>query len=89
MRAIAYRQPGPIDRADALIDVELPRPIPTGRDILVAVRAISVNPVDAKVRAGAAPFDGRDERVLGWDAAGVVEAASAGSPTRRKGMTTP
>ena len=54
MRAIAYRQPGPIDRADALIDVELPRPIPTGRDILVAVRAISVNPVDAKVRTGAA-----------------------------------
>ena len=74
MRAIAYRQPGPIDRADALIDVELPRPIPTGRDILVAVRAISVNPVDAKVRTGAAPFDGRDERILGWDAAGVVEA---------------
>jgi NADPH2:quinone reductase len=73
MRAIAYHQPGPIDRADALIDVELPRPIPTGRDILVAVRAISVNPVDAKVRAGAAPFDGRDERVLGWDAGGVVE----------------
>ncbi|MCU6455302.1 zinc-binding alcohol dehydrogenase family protein [Sphingomonas sp. A2-49] len=74
MRAIAYRQPGPIDRADALIDVELPRPVPTGRDILVAVLAISVNPVDAKVRAGAAPFDGRDERILGWDAAGVVEA---------------
>jgi NADPH2:quinone reductase len=76
MRAIAYHQPGPIDRADALIDVELPRPIPTGRDILVAVRAISVNPVDAKVRTGAAPFDGRDERILGWDAAGVVEAVS-------------
>jgi len=74
MRAIAYRQPGPIDRDGALIDVELPRPVPTGRDILVAVRAISVNPVDAKVRAGAAPFDRRDERILGWDAAGVVEA---------------
>lgn len=74
MRAIAYRQPGPIDRADALNDIELPRPIPIGHDILVAVRAISVNPVDAKVRTGAAPFDGRDERVLGWDAAGVVEA---------------
>lgn len=74
MRAIAYRQPGPVNRADALIDVDLPRPIPTGRDILVAVRAISVNPVDAKVRAGAAPFDRRDERILGWDAAGVVEA---------------
>ena len=74
MRAIAYRQPGPIDRADALVDVDLPRPVPGGRDILVAVRAISVNPVDAKVRTGAAPFDGRDERILGWDAAGVVEA---------------
>lgn len=74
MRAIAYRQPGPIDRDEALVDVELPRPVPTGRDILVAVRAISVNPVDAKVRNGAAPFDGRDERILGWDAAGVVEA---------------
>lgn len=74
MRAITYRQPGPINRADALIDIDLPRPIPTGRDILVAVRAISVNPVDAKVRTGAAPFDGRDERILGWDAAGVVEA---------------
>jgi NADPH2:quinone reductase len=73
MRAIAYRQPGPIDRDEALVEVELPRPVPTGRDILVAVRAISVNPVDAKVRTGAAPFDGRDERILGWDAAGVVE----------------
>jgi NADPH2:quinone reductase len=74
MRAIAYRQPGPIDRADALVDVELPRPAPAGRDILVAVEAVSVNPVDAKVRAGAPPFDGRAERILGWDAAGVVEA---------------
>lgn len=74
MRAIAYRQPGPIDRANALVEVELPRPVPTGCDILVAVRAISVNPVDAKVRTGGAPFDGRDERILGWDAAGVVEA---------------
>ena len=74
MRAIAYRQPGPIDRPDALVDIDLPRPAPTGRDLLVAVQAVSVNPVDAKVRAAAAPFAGRSERVLGWDAAGVVEA---------------
>ncbi|MBI0476340.1 zinc-binding alcohol dehydrogenase family protein [Sphingomonas sp. MA1305] len=74
MRAIAYRQPGPIDRPDALVDVELPKPMPTGRDILVKVQAVSVNPVDAKVRLGASPFDGRTERILGWDAAGVVEA---------------
>ncbi|MBB5712446.1 zinc-binding alcohol dehydrogenase family protein [Sphingomonas xinjiangensis] len=73
MRAIAYRKPGAIDRPDALIDLDLPRPVPGGRDILVAVQAVSVNPVDTKVRAGAEPFEGRSERILGWDAAGVVE----------------
>lgn len=74
MRAIGYRQPGLIDRPDALIEFDLPRPTPRGRDILVAVKAVSVNPVDAKVRAGATPFEGRSERILGWDAAGVVAA---------------
>lgn len=74
MRAIAYRQPGPADRTDALLDMELAKPVPSGRDLLVAVHAVSVNPVDAKVRAAAPPFEGRAERILGWDAAGIVEA---------------
>jgi len=74
MRAIAYRQPGSIDRTHALLDLDLPKPVPTGRDILVAVHAVSVNPVDAKVRAAALPFEGRAERILGWDAAGIIEA---------------
>jgi NADPH:quinone reductase len=74
MRAIAYRQPGPIDRPEALIELDLPRPVPAGRDLLVAVQAVSVNPVDTKQRKNAAPFDGRAERILGWDAAGIVEA---------------
>ncbi|NMN04955.1 MULTISPECIES: zinc-binding alcohol dehydrogenase family protein [unclassified Novosphingobium] len=74
MQAIGYQNPGPIDRNDALIDIELPRPEPTGHDILVAVHAVSVNPVDTKVRTGAKPLAGADYRVLGWDAAGVVEA---------------
>ena len=52
MRAIGYQQPGEVGRADALVDVELPTPTPTGRDILVEVRAVSVNPVDTKVRKG-------------------------------------
>ena len=55
MKAVAYLQPGAIDRADALIDVELPRPVPSGRDLLVEVQAIAVNPVDTKVRRSAAP----------------------------------
>ena len=73
MKAVAYRKSLPIDHADALIDVELPAPQATGRDLLVAVRAISVNPVDVKIRKNAAPAEG-ETKVLGWDAAGVVKA---------------
>jgi zinc-binding alcohol dehydrogenase family protein len=73
MKAIAFRISLPITDADALIDVELPAPQAAGRDLLVEVRAISVNPVDVKVRKNGAPADG-EQRVLGWDAAGVVKA---------------
>ena len=73
MKAIAFRTSLPITDADALIDVELPAPHAAGRDLLVEVRAISVNPVDVKVRKNGAPADG-EQRVLGWDAAGVVKA---------------
>lgn len=71
MKAIAYRAAGPIDRDDALIDVALPDPVARGRDLLVAVRAVSVNPVDTKVRRKAEPAAG-DLRVLGFDAVGRV-----------------
>jgi NADPH2:quinone reductase len=71
MRAVGYKYPGPINAADALEDIELPRPAPTGRDLLVEVRAVSVNPADTKVRARAKPANG-DWRILGFDAAGVV-----------------
>jgi NADPH2:quinone reductase len=72
MRAVAYRTPLPISDDQALIDVELPRPTPTGRDLLVEVRAISVNPVDTKQRRRAGPAKGQEFKVLGWDVAGVV-----------------
>jgi len=73
MKAIAYRQSLPIDHADALLDIELPVPQATGRDLLVAVRAISVNPVDTKIRRNVAPAEGQ-AKVIGWGAAGVVQA---------------
>jgi NADPH2:quinone reductase len=76
MKAIGYRTPGPITDAAALVDIELPKPNPSGRDILVEVRAVSVNPVDYKVRRSTAP-QGEDWQVLGWDAAGVVIATGA------------
>ena len=73
MKAVAYRQPGPIDHPDSLVDVDLPTPDPAGRDLLIEVAAISVNPVDTKVRVSSAPAPG-DVKVLGWDAVGRVVA---------------
>lgn len=74
MKAIGYRTPGPITDEASLVDIDLPDPVPTGRDILVRVRAVSVNPVDYKVRSSSAP-EGDSWKVLGWDASGVVIAA--------------
>ena len=73
MKAIGYHQPGSVDRDDALLDLEVPAPIPGQRDLLVRVKAVSVNPVDTKVRNSAARSDA-DPKILGWDAAGIVEA---------------
>lgn len=75
MKAIVYTQHGlPIDNPAALIDMELPDPVPGPRDLLVRVHAVSVNPVDTKVRNGSAVTS---PRVLGWDAAGIVEAVGS------------
>jgi len=73
MKAVAYKTPGPINRTDSLLDVTLNTPKAEGRDLLVKIHAVSVNPVDAKIRAMRAP-EGDAWAVLGWDAAGVVEA---------------
>ena len=73
MKAVAYRQAGPLERPDSLLDADLPTPVPTGRDLLVEIAAVSVNPVDTKVRASTAPAAG-DLKVLGWDAVGRVVA---------------
>jgi NADPH2:quinone reductase len=73
MKAIGYTHCHPIDHPESLLDLDLPEPAPPpGRDLLVEVRAVSVNPVDAKQRAAADP--GGTARVLGFDAAGVVRA---------------
>jgi NADPH:quinone reductase len=76
MKAIAIRRYLPIDDVTSLIDVDLPEPVATGRDILVDVKAIAVNPVDFKVRRGKGKEDVVEDppRVIGWDASGVVKA---------------
>ncbi|TAL22434.1 MAG: zinc-binding alcohol dehydrogenase family protein [Aquabacterium sp.] len=74
MKAVAYQLAGPISAPESLIDIELPRPQAGGRDLLVEVRAVSVNPVDTKVRASANP-EGTPYKVIGYDAVGVVVEA--------------
>jgi zinc-binding alcohol dehydrogenase family protein len=76
MKAVGYRQSHPIEHPEALLDIDLPEPVPGAHDLLVEVKAVSVNPVDTKVRNSAGPLEG-DYRVLGWDAAGVGRAAGA------------
>lgn len=72
MKAIAITQAsGAHGNIEALEEITLPVPVAAGHDLLVEVKAISVNPVDTKVRAG---FSGDTPRVLGWDAVGVVKS---------------
>ena len=74
MRAVGYQDSLPIEAAAALVDIELPKPKPLGRDLLIQVQAVSVNPVDTKVWLRARPEAG-GWKVLGYDAAGTVIAA--------------
>src|SRR6266576_2868634 len=73
MKAVGYRKSLPVEATDSLIDFETAKPEPKGRDIRVAVKAISANPVDYKVRKRAAPPEG-ETKILGFDAAGIVDA---------------
>ncbi|MEJ5019912.1 zinc-binding alcohol dehydrogenase family protein [Ochrobactrum vermis] len=71
MKAVAYQDAGKLERVDSLIDVTLDKPVAAGRDLLVQVEAVSVNPVDYKIRNGVSPEAGQ-WKVLGWDVVGTV-----------------
>jgi len=76
MKAIGYTQAHALNAPSqtGLVDITLPDPTPTGHDVLVEVKAISVNPVDTKVRTGVSPAEGQQYKVLGYDASGIVRA---------------
>ena len=76
MRAVAFYRPLPIDDPEALVDITAEKPSPAGRDLLVKVAAVSVNPVDTKVRRRPVA-DAAAPKILGWDAAGTIEAVGA------------
>jgi NADPH2:quinone reductase len=75
MRAVGYRKALPISDPASLEDLEVPVPEPGPRDLLVRVEAVSVNPVDVKVRASSDP--GGEPKILGYDAAGTVVATGS------------
>ena len=83
MKAIGFNQPRSIDDVHALEDIQLDLPSPGPRDLLVAVQAVSVNPIDTKLRQR--PLDQPGHRVLGFDAAGVVEAVGSEVSRFQKG----
>ena len=72
MKAVGFKKSLPIAEQDSLLDIDLPEPVAAARDLVVEVKAISVNPVDTKMRMRGVPEG--ETRVLGFDAAGVVKA---------------
>lgn len=76
MKAVGYTQSLAIEDERSLQDIELPEPIIGEHDLLVEVHAVSVNPVDTKIRKNQQPLAG-EYKVLGWDAAGIVKAVGS------------
>jgi NADPH2:quinone reductase len=71
MKAIGFDRYLPKENPSSFLDLNLPNPVAKGRDLLVQVKAISVNPVDTKVRSRTEGI--LDEpRIIGWDVAGIV-----------------
>lgn len=72
MKAVGLFRYLPIEHPESLIHVDIEKPVATGKDLLIKVKAISVNPVDTKVRAPKRKMEDTP-RILGWDVAGIVE----------------
>ncbi|MBB5479436.1 zinc-binding alcohol dehydrogenase family protein [Micromonospora parathelypteridis] len=83
MQVVGYRRNLPIDNPESLVDAEIDVPAPGPHDLLVRIEAVSVNPVDVKVRAGSDPEGAL--KVLGYDAAGTVSAVGPGVTRFRVG----
>ncbi|MFQ3173255.1 MAG: NADPH2:quinone reductase, partial [Flavobacterium sp.] len=75
MKAIGFKKSLPINEANSFIAFETEKPNPSGFDLLVKIAAISVNPVDYKIRQSAAKdITLETPKIIGWDAVGIVEA---------------
>ncbi|WGK64967.1 zinc-binding alcohol dehydrogenase family protein [Croceiramulus getboli] len=72
MKAVGYKENLAIENEDSLQNIEVSIPKATGKDLLVEVKAISVNPVDYKIRQSRTSENGEWE-IIGWDASGIVK----------------
>lgn len=77
MKAVGFTKPLPIDEEESLLEFETEMPAPGSQDLLVKVSAVSINPVDAKLRIRSAGTELHRPRILGFDASGFVEAVGA------------
>ena len=76
MKAVGYTRPLPISDPNSLQDFELPKPSPHESELVVRVEAVSVNPVDTKIRySQSADQQDTTPRVLGWDVSGVSHSS--------------
>lgn len=73
MKAVAYKKPLQISQPEVFSDITLELPIASGNDLLVEVKAISINPVDIKMRQRTSP-ENETWKILGHDAVGIVKA---------------
>jgi NADPH:quinone reductase len=84
MKAVGLTKYLPINNPESLVDLQVATPAPSDRDLLVRVEAASVNPVDTKIRASKSDME-KEPRILGWDAAGTVEATGPAAKLFRLG----
>jgi NADPH:quinone reductase len=84
MKAIGLYRYLPIDNPESLLDIDIKKPVPSGRDLLVHIQAISVNPVDTKIRSPKDQIE-KEPHVLGWDASGIVEQVGPASTLFKPG----
>ncbi len=74
MKAIGFKKSLPASDPESFIEFETEKPTPLGKDLLIKIEAISVNPVDYKIRRNSLKEKTQDEpKVIGWDAVGIVE----------------
>lgn len=86
MKAIGFKKSLPITEAESFIEFEIEKPKAEGRNLLVKIAAISVNPVDYKVRQGSAKDKMLDvPKIIGWDAVGIVEEVGSEVSLFKKG----